>query len=294
MRPLIATAIAATCFAGAHVAREAAKDAAAGTTAMAAEPYAPSVEAAPFISIGYRELAADLLFVRLVGYFGGPDNDASSIAALAEVIAALDPHYRRIYEWGAVAMTAARRGVDQSISLRAIELLETGARIYPDNWRYPNLAGQIYLVDLQTTDAAQRRAWDEQGSRLLEAASHRPDAPAEAAMTAAYLHTKLGQKQRAVDGLREMLLITNDHAARRRIIERLAELEHENSDEIAAEFYEGRRRFENQWKSERPAVNASMYLLVGPRLVPGFDVEALATGGIPTESTVPEHLEPLY
>ena len=292
MRVGICLAIAALAFGAAHGARDLAKDHA--TEQAVDMPYAPSPSSAPFVALGYRELAADLLFVRLVGYFGGPENEARGIAALAEAIAALDPHYKRIYEWGAIAMTSARSGVDQSTHLRAIALLDQGARVYPDNWRLPNLDGQIYLVDLQTNDPAQRRAWDEQGTRLLDVAAHKPNAPAESAMTAAYMRTKLGQHQRAVDGLRELLLLTSDEAARRRIIEKLAALEHEDADEVGAELLESRKHFEDKWKHERPAITASMYILVGPRLAPGFDLGDLATGGRNPTEPPPERLEPLY
>src|SRR5262249_46663638 len=135
------------------------------------------------------------------------------------------------------------------------------------------------LIDLQTGDPGQRRAWDERGAQLLEAAIRKPDAPADAATTAAVLRTRLGQHQRALDGLRELLLITSDASARRRILDKLAELSHADADELAAELLEARRRFEAAWRRDRPAVPASMYLLIGPRPAPGFDLRDFATGG---------------
>ncbi len=33
------------------------------------------------------------------------------------------------------------------------------------------------------------------------------------------------------------------------------------------------------WLRDRPAVPATMYLLIGPRPAPGFDLRELATGG---------------
>ncbi|MBA3396476.1 MAG: hypothetical protein H0T89_27845 [Deltaproteobacteria bacterium] len=242
-------------------------------------PYAPSPAAAPIVTLGYRELAADLLFVRLIGYFGSEQNTAQGLAAIAEAIATLDPHFRRVYEVGALAMSAARTGVDQSIHLRAIALLEAGGRAYPAHWKFPSLAGQIYLVDLQTEDPVQRRAWDEKGTRLLEAAARKPNAPAVDALTASFLQTKLGQHERAVNGLRELLLITNDHAARQRILDQLAKLSEQSTDAIATELLIARLRFERRWKLERPAVPPSFYILVGPPHGPRFDLGDLATGG---------------
>jgi hypothetical protein len=281
VRTALTVAAALALIAAAQGARAVATDLAAGEAAGAAPeaPYAPSPAAAPFVALGYRELAADLLLARAMPYLGGRQSTAEGMAGLCEAIVASDPQHRRVYEWCARAMTLARTGVDQRTRLRAIALLERGVREHPDDWRIPYTAGQMYLIDLETDDPAERRAWDERGARLIEAAIRKPGAPAEAATTAAVLRTKLGQHQRAIDGLREMLLITSDGAARRRILDKLAELTHTSSDELAAELLEARRRFEAAWRRDRPAVPATMYLLIGPRPAPGFDLRELATGG---------------
>jgi tetratricopeptide (TPR) repeat protein len=276
---LVATAllVATLAIGGARVAREAAR--AGAPEVIADEPYAPTRDAAPFVSLGYRELFADLLFVRLRGYFGGRDTTANGIAALVEAIVALDPGYRRIYEWGARAITLADRGVDNAAYLRALAVLEAGAQRFPDDWKLPYLAGEIYTQDLQTADPAQRRAWDERGTLLTEAAIRKPDAPAQSATWAATMRTRLGQRQRAIDGLREMLLVTNDDDARARLLDKLAELEQTTRSELAAELLDARRQFEAAWLATRPAVPASTYVLLGPALAPTFDLGDLATGG---------------
>src|SRR5687768_419827 len=97
MRVAIALAIAALGLAGARVARAVAKDARAKDDAE--EPFAPSVSTARFLSLGYREAAADLLFVRLRGYFGDYENTANGVASLCEAIVELDPRFHRTYEY---------------------------------------------------------------------------------------------------------------------------------------------------------------------------------------------------
>jgi hypothetical protein len=279
-------------LAGARGARELAEREA--PKVIADEPYAPVPAAAPMITLGYRELSADLLFLRLKGYFGGRENTANGIASLVEAIIALDPHYRRIYEWGARATTLASRGVDNAAFLRALAILDTGAHAFPDDWKLPFLAGEIYTQDLQTQDPAQRRAWDERGTLLTEQALRKPNAPAEAATWAATMRTRLGQHQRAVDGLREMLLVTDDAAARQRLITKLAELERTSASELASELLEARHRFDAAWLADRPAVPPSIYVLIGRPLAPGFDLGELATGGRDLVGTQPiERAEPL-
>jgi hypothetical protein len=258
------------------------------------EPYAPSPAAAPIITVGFREVFADLLAIRLTGYFGGRRSTGNGVASLAEAVVALDPRYRRIYEYAANAMTIASEGVDQTTYRRAIALLERGLVEFPDDWKIPFLAGEIYTQDLETTDPVQRRAWDERGTLLTESAIRKPGAPAAAATWAAFMRTKLGQHDRAVAGLREMLLVTNDMQARQRLIDKLAELEHTDADEIAAETAEERRKFDEAWHRDRPGIGRSMYVLLGPQLAPGFDMGDLATGGADIVGSEPvEHLEPL-
>jgi hypothetical protein len=260
---------------------------------VADAPYAPSPDAARYLSLGYHELAADLFFARLMPYFGGSESTTEGVAALVEAIVALDPKFKRAYDWGVRAMTMVGKDISQALYHRALRVLEVGIRHFPDEWKIPYHAGQIYMLDLETKDPAVRRKWDEQGALLLESAIRKPKAPAEAAMSVSFLRTRLGQKERAIEGLREMLLITPDDKARRRIIDELAKLEESSGDEIAAELFESRRNFEREWKAQRPALTPSMYVLIGPRLEPGFDMGDLATGGRDLVGSEPfERLDP--
>ena len=287
-----AAVVAAVALGGARLARVAAEREA--PRLLADEPYAPAPDSAPMVALGYRELGADLLFLRLKGYFGGSESTANGIAGLVEAMVALDPQYHQLYEWGARAITLASRGLDNAAYLRALAVLDTGSRAFPDDYKLPLLAGEIYTQDLQTTDPAQRRAWDERGTLLTESAIRKPNAPIEAATWAATMRTRLGQRQRAVDGLREMLLVTDDDSARARLLGKLADLEHDAANELASELLEARHRFEAAWRAARPAVPPSMYLLLGAPLPPAFDLTDLATGGRDLVGAQPiERLEPL-
>jgi hypothetical protein len=242
-------------------------------------PYAPLQGTAPYVSLGYRELMADLLWLRLNGYFDDDRSTADGVAGLVEAIVALDPHFHRAYEWGAREITLARYGVDEHSYLRATAVLERGTEVFPDDWRLPYLAGQIYTQDLVTQDAAQRRAWDEKGTLLIETAIRKPGAPAEVAEWAAVMRTKLGEHERAVQGLREMLLVTSDTKAQQRLVDRLAELEKRDADELRVELTEARIRFDRAWQADRPLLPATMYVLIGPHVGPAFDLVRTATGG---------------
>ena len=279
MRVAVALAVTVASIVGAQLVRDAARSVRGGGTRADEAPYTPTPEMATFVSLGYRELAADLLYARFRGYFGGGQSSSDAMGDLAEAIVALDPQFRRGYDLGAIAMTAATHDVTTASYLRAIRLLEAGARVFPDNWRLPKLAGQIYLVDLQTDDPAQRRDWDSKGALLLESAARKPGAPADAALTAVFVQSKLGQHEHAINSLRELLLITDDERARKSILEKLAALTEDSQEEIAAELLAARRNFDRERRAQRPAVPPSMYVLLGPPLPASFDMADLATGG---------------
>jgi hypothetical protein len=293
MRSVVIALCAVLSIGIAQGARHLARDPAA---ADLAEPYAPSPQTAPILSLGYREVAADLLFFRLVGYFGSGNYTSEGVIALVEAISTLDSHYKKIYEWGALAMmmSAHKTKDPRDVYLRTVALLEKGARIYPSDYRMPQLAGEVYMLELQTTDPQERRLWDEKGAQLLESAVRKPGAPASAAFSATHLRTKLGQHQRAIDNLRELLLITDDDRARAEILHKLEELQGTDSAVIANEVLELRQRFLGAWRRDRPYIPAALYILIGPPSKPGFDLTDLAAGGRDMiDTSAPEPLEPI-
>jgi hypothetical protein len=256
------------------------------------EPWAPSTSAAPFVSLGYREALADYLWVRVIGYFGGHGDTAAGVEALVRGITALDPHFRRVWDWGARAMTMADHGVTQDTYLDSIELLDEGMRVYPHDWHLPLLAGQTYVIDLASDDPAQVRAWQEKGAMLIEKAVRMPGAPADQATLATHLRTKLGQHDRAVRELREMILITDDVSAKKEMIEKLAALEQRDAGELEAAIDDERKAFQAAWLRERPELPSTMYVVLGALPKPYIDLRELAADRDLIGSE-PEPLEPI-
>jgi hypothetical protein len=257
------------------------------------EPYAPSAAGAPFFSLGYRELAADLLWIRMIGYWGGKDDTSEGVARLIEAANVLDPKLRSIYDVGAEAIGHAEHGVNNASHLRSIAVLERGMHYYPEKWLYPFLAGQIYIVEMSSDDPEQTRAWTERGIELLEHAVRLPGAPVGQARLAAHLMSTLGKRQAAIDSLRELILITTDDDARAGLIAQLAKIEEADAAEVAIAILDEREAFLREWRANRPAVPATMYILIGPRRDPYLPPSALAVDRDLIGANVPETLEPL-
>jgi hypothetical protein len=257
-------------------------------------PYAPSPAAAPFVTLGYHEVGADLMWIRMIAYLGGTSDTSDGVRDLVEATLALDDHFRPAYDIGGLAIEAANYGVDNDSHLAAISILERGMKRFPDHWKYPYLAGQIYLTDLVSDDPALTRAWTERGVAMLERAVRLPDAPAKQAATAAHLMDKLGKHEAAVQRLREVILITTDESAKRELIERLAKLEAKDAADVAIAMLDARKAFDDEWQGSRPALPASMFLLLGPRRNPYLAPADLAFDRDLIGANPPEHLEPLF
>lgn len=239
-------------------------------------PFAPSPASAPYVSLGYRELTADLLWIRLVGYVGGNDDRAAGSRALLEAIIALDPRFERVYTFVGAAMSGLSTEPTTDDLLAAVRLLETGMRLFPDNAKIPLRAGQIYVAELETTDPAQREQWDLAGARLLERAVRVPGADKTTATTAAHLRTKYGQREKAIADLRELIVYTRDPGDRQLLIDKMAALSESDAAAIDYELEVEAKRFEARWQATRPELPPTQFLLVGPPLAPRFRLDDLA------------------
>lgn len=239
-------------------------------------PFAPSPGSAPYASLGYREMLADLLWIRAVGYVGGDDDRAAGTRALVEAIVALDPRFERVYPFTGAALSAMGTEPSTDDLLASIRLLERGMREFPENCKLPLLAGQVYTVELESDDPEQVARWQLEGARYLERAVRIQGCPKDVATVAAHLRTKLGQRDKAVRDLRELILYTDDRVQREKLIAKLAEIEEGDAAAIAYELAIEKQRFEAAWLANRPEVPPTMYLLLGPPLSPSFRLEDLA------------------
>jgi len=288
--PLVACSIGLAAIVGARVAREAAKDGA--PKQLIETPYAPSPRAAAFVSLGYREALADLLWVRLTGYFGGDENTGEGVAGLVEAIVTLDPDFQRVYDWGALATTAAHHDVDTRSYLRAVAVLDKAAKRYPDDWRYPGLAAEIYTQDLVTIDPTNKASYEEAGALRADTACHHNGAPKSFCELMIFEHTQQGKVRIAVEEIKSELLATTDEKVVRRLTEKLKELEPLDTAAAQTQLLAQGHAFTTQWQRERPDLPPLMFALVGSPLSPAFSLRDTAGQDIFGSQPVAEPLPP--
>jgi hypothetical protein len=239
----------------------------------------PPPELAPIAYLGYREAAADVTWARALVYYGSTKAEGSDYRYLEKFvdnIIALDPKFKRVYRWAAYAVTFKADVATPEEFKKSLVYLEQGMEQFPDDYELFWIAGMRYYLDLRTDDPEERQRNKERGAELIERAMRKPNAPPDLATLAANLRTKIGQKERAIRELREMILVTDNKKAQEKMVARLRSLMAEGDAALVDEMLRAKVELEERWQADLPWVPQTLYLLLGPTPPPAIDLEELA------------------
>jgi tetratricopeptide (TPR) repeat protein len=119
--------------------------------------YLPSPKVLKRLSLGYTGLLADIYWTRAVQYFGRKHAVAPShfdlLAPLLDITTQLDPHLTVAYEFGSIFL-AQKPPEGAGMPDKAVQLVESGIRQNPNDWRlYYNL-GFIHYMERKDYPAA--------------------------------------------------------------------------------------------------------------------------------------------
>lgn len=146
--------------------------------------YLPSSEALRIASLGYDDVAADLLWLRAVTYYGEwrkGEHGIASFRQLADTVTDLDPHFEDAYRFASVVLAEDMGRTDLGIGF-----LEKGMRAMPYSWWLPFEAGFLeYTVRLDERAA----------SRWFRRAANVPGAPDYPRRFAAFVSSRAGDLQ---------------------------------------------------------------------------------------------------
>jgi hypothetical protein len=265
-RPLLLvgwTAIGVALLAGAQSVGHALHDARARRPPSEERPFVPSPSAARFLSLGFNEFAADLWWARTTLYYGegmGKGFTMQDVESMISLVNAFDPWFRRPYEWGSYAVTYRGGTPTQEEFRSSVAILERGLERFPNDWQMLWILGQRYDLDLKSDDPDEARRFKEMGAELIGRAARQPNASPDLATRAATLHTELGQRERALTELSELILTTDAGPARDKLLARYREL----ADRDRAKLLDNaRKEFNARWKAELPYAPPTLYVLVG-------------------------------
>lgn len=115
--------------------------------------YLPSGRFLKFGTFGFRNLAADMIYLWAIQYFSTPtiDDRFAHLDHIFAIINELDPRYQDPYEVGAMIAVQEKRDVQA-----AFAILDRGAANNPGEWIYPFDAGHVALMTLKDYPLAEK------------------------------------------------------------------------------------------------------------------------------------------
>jgi hypothetical protein len=174
--------------------------------------------------------------------------------------------------WGAHATTFRGRAREAEYQ-SSVDILRRGLAVFPKDWELSWLLGLRLFYDVKAATPEEKNRLREEGAMYIERAMRLPDAPGDLPLLAASLRSKLGQKERALRELREMILTTEDETARETLEARYAVMASEDaSNELATEA----RKLDAEWRAHLPYAPRTLFIILGPPPPAAFDLKQLA------------------
>ncbi len=231
-----------------------------------------------FIGLVGRELTADLFWIRTLIYAGSTIGETGGYQQLEQLINAViraDRKFRPIYKFASYEITFRNEVATQEEFRLSAQYVEQGIKEFPDNYDLFWIGGLRYYLDLYSKDPVENRKFKERGAELIEEAMRKPDAPSHLATLAVSLRTKLGQRDRAISDLKQMIQMTENPLDREKLISRLRFL---SSDDVANEVAQAAESFEVTHRRTLPYVPPGVFVILGERPPEQINLEELAAG----------------
>jgi len=173
----------------------------------------PQAETLKVVSLGYRHVVADLLWLQTVQAMGETTMSEESgrwVYHALDVATTLDPKFVLAYQAGAIALCTMVVLPEESNAL-----LEKGMRNNPDEWKLPFMLGINYYFEFHD---------DHKAARYIAHASRLPGAPEYLATFAARLYASAREPQAAIDFLAQVYERTTDDNLKGILDQRVKEL----------------------------------------------------------------------
>ena len=192
--------------------------------------YLPSGRHLKSFALGFPDLAADLLWIRAIGYFGGhalTDREYPWLHNILDQVTNLDPAFRFPYLFGGITLAIEGETAEQSIAL-----LRKGMTQYPGDWRFPFYIGFGCFYHLQDPERA---------AAYMRYAASLPGGPEYLPRLAASLTAESGRVEAAVRFLTTLAEGARDESARANILQKIEDLRAGRAPESLRRFLAGER-----------------------------------------------------
>ncbi len=175
--------------------------------------YLPSGNMLSIVSLGFDQLAADILYIKMIDYFSThlmTDRSYVWLYHIADLVTTLDPHFRFPYIFAGVVLNLEGGQFDN-----ARKILAKGQRVFPDDWYFPFALGLNYFFGSADFDTAARHL--ENAQRL--------GGPVYLRDFAAKLRTHGKTRETTLEFLRFLYGNFRDNSIKHIILDRIRELE---------------------------------------------------------------------
>ncbi len=179
--------------------------------------YLPSGTFLKGAALSYDEMAADLLWIKTVAYFGGhakTDLDYTWLYHLLDITTTLDPLFSDPYEFGGIVLAVELGDVDKSIAI----LNKGMANVPTQHKRY------WYLPFFNAFNYMYYKGDNLRAARYLEIAAQSPHSPAYLPLLVARLYARSDDPGLAISFLEEMLRSTDSPELQEKLQRRIREL----------------------------------------------------------------------
>ena len=218
-------------------------------------------------TLGYNELAADMIWIRAINYFTSQlfeKKEMMHMKRYLDTIIALDSQFKEVYIFGP-AMLLSMKGTSKHTDaevLAAIELLGRGVKAFPDDWTFPKMLGSYYLFELKGENKAQKDGYQREGAEWIQRAALLGAKHEWLTSLAAKVLTEQGQRELAIRHLQEMYMATQSEKVRFEIRMRLMALKEEK---LASDLDRAGSTFVEQFKKSRlNFISADLHILLAP------------------------------
>jgi tetratricopeptide (TPR) repeat protein len=177
--------------------------------------YLPSGRLLKPLTLGYHEMAADLLWIKTIDYFGGHyagDKSYTWLYHMLDLVTTLDPRFVSPFNFGAVVLSMEAKQEENSE-----KFLEKAMRLHPTVWQFPFYMGfNLYFYKKDYKEA----------SRYIGMAARLPGSPSYLSRFAAHVYVTAGDKSSGLILLREIYRNTKDEKMKKEILRKMQELVH--------------------------------------------------------------------
>ncbi len=190
----------------------------------------PDGEMLKLISLGYNNLVADLIWLRIIQVFGDrtvTEEEYNWIYTALDAVTTLDPRFVQAYLAGSMTLTVMAAHVEQSN-----RILEKGIAADLEEWRIPFILGFNYFNFL----GEYRRA-----AEYIEMATEMPGRPSWLPLLASRLHVQAKAPQLALEFLARVYESTTDARLREKLEIRIKEVTIERDlmalEQVVQQYY---------------------------------------------------------